>query len=307
MKAKTIKAVLHKKVSAWIESIEDKALQDLAEKNTIVTGGAIASMLLGEKVSDFDIYFQTKEACKAIAKYYVKKFLDNPPLRFRGGKPIPIKILEEDNGRIKIVVKSAGIANESQHLSNYAYFEQDPDPDALQATEYVEHAAKIAEDLEREDKPPFRPVFLTSNAITLSDKIQLVIRFYGSPDVIHENYDFVHCMNYWTSWDNKLVLRQPALEALLARELRYVGSKYPLCSIIRTRKFIRRDWAINAGQYLKMAMQLNELDLTDVSVLEEQLVGVDTAYFLEVIAKLRNKDPKKVDSAYLLEIIDRIF
>ena len=51
------------------------------------------------------------------------------------------------------------------------------------------------------------------------------------PDQLHENYDFVHCTNYWTSWNNELVLRKEALEALLARELRYVGSKYPLCSI----------------------------------------------------------------------------
>ena len=62
-----------------------------------------------------------------------------------------------------------------------------------------------------------------------------------------------------------------------------MGSKYPLCSIIRTRKFIQRGYTINAGQYLKMAMQLNELDLKDVSVLQDQLIGVDSAYFDMVI------------------------
>ena len=38
-----------------------------------------------------------------------------------------------------------------------------------------------------------------------------------------------------------------------------------------------------------------------------QLTGVDVAYFLEVIAKLKEKDPEKVNSAYLIEIIDRMF
>jgi hypothetical protein len=56
-----------------------------------------------------------------------------------------------------------------------------------------------------------------------------------------------------------------------------------------------------------MAMQISELDLTDISVLEDQLTGVDTAYFLQLIEKLKEKDPEKVNAAYLVEIIDRMF
>ena len=304
MKAKTIKSVIKKKVNDWLDSIDDETVRDIAEANTIVTGGCIVSMLLREQVNDFDIYFRTRESVVAIANYYVGKFLENPPSRFKDSdEKVKINVESDENGRVKIVIKSAGIAGETGS-SGYRYFEADPDPDAVEATEYVDAAIDVLEDLE-EDKPKYRPVFLTSNAITLSDKVQLIIRFYGEPDDIHSNYDFVHCTNYW--YDGKLVLRKDALEALLARELRYVGSKYPLCSIIRTRKFFRRDWSINAGQYLKMAMQLNDLDLSNLDTLEDQLIGVDVMYFMEVIAKLRARDSKKVDSAYLLEIIDRIF
>src|SRR3546814_5103821 len=84
--------------------------------------------------------------------------------------------------------------------------------------------------------PTYRPVFMSTNAITLSDKIQIVLRFYGEADAIHENYDFVHCTNYWTSKDANLTPRQPALESLLCKEIRYVGSKYSVCSVIRLRK-----------------------------------------------------------------------
>src|SRR3546814_17023564 len=133
--------------------------------------------------------------------------------------------------------------------------------------------------------PTYRPVFMSTNAITLSDKIQIVLRFYGEADAIHENYDFVHCTNYWTSKDANLTLRQPALESLLCKELRYVGSKYPVCSVIRLRKFIRRGWVINAGQILKMMMQVSELDLTNPAVLQDQLTGVDSAYFIEQIGR----------------------
>jgi hypothetical protein len=102
-------------------------------------------------------------------------------------------------------------------------------------------------------------------------------------------------------------LRQPALEALLSKELRYIGSKYPICSLVRLRKFITRGWRINAGQILKMAFQISELNLKDIKVLEDQLTGVDTAYFIQLVERLREKDPEKVDGAYLIEIIDRIF
>lgn len=307
MKAKTIKSVIRKKVDDWLSSIPDEEIRRIAEKNSIVTGGCIASMLLGEKVNDFDIYFRTHDACRAIANYYVNRFLENPPPRFKS-TDTEVKIYVEDkDDRVKIIVKSAGIASEDEE-TQYQYFEGDPDPDAVEAMEYVERAMSVADDLEEDgEKPRYRPIFLSSNAITLSHRIQLVVRFYGEPDEIHENYDFVHCTNYWTSWNGELILRKDALEALLARELRYVGSKYPLCSIFRTRKFIRRGWAINAGQYLKMAMQLNSLDLTDIDILEDQLTGVDVAYFIEVINALREKGKKKVDATYLAEILDRMF
>jgi hypothetical protein len=107
--------------------------------------------------------------------------------------------------------------------------------------------------------------------------------------------------------DKELVLRQKALEAILARELVYSGSKYPVCSIIRLRKFIRRGWKINAGQILKMVMQVSELDLHDIEVLQDQLTGVDAAYFSQLLTKIKEKDPLKVNSAYLVEIIDRMF
>ena len=314
MKAKIIKATLRKKVDEWISSIEDDAVRLLAEKNTIVTGGAIASMLLKDPVNDYDLYFRNKETAIAVAKYYVGRF---KPAKQRGIECAVWVDDAGDDGRIRIVVKSAGIASEEGAEKPYEYFEARPD-DA--ATAYVgevmrdpgdiedvnEEAEAAALDVE-DGTPRYRPIFLSTNAITLSHKIQIVLRFYGDPDAIHENYDYVHCTNYWTSWDGELMLRQPALEALLARELRYVGSKYPVCSIIRLRKFIRRGWTINAGQMLKIMMQISALDLTDHKVLQDQLTGVDAMYFVQLISKLKESDPDKVNSAYLCEIVDRMF
>jgi hypothetical protein len=54
-------------------------------------------------------------------------------------------------------------------------------------------------------------------------------------------------------------------------------------------------------------MQAAALDLTDFNVLREQLVGLDAAYFAQVIDRLQDKDPEKVNGAYLCQIIDELY
>lgn len=314
LKSKTIKSVLRNKVNAWVDTIKDEELRETCRKEAIVTGGSIASMLLGEEVNDFDIYFRTKAAVRAVANYYVKEF--EAQRKEQGGVPVSVYVeeLKDSAGkdRVRIVVKSAGVAGEGQEL-DYQYFEgvqNDHDAgeyigeafDPLSDVKNIADGVRDAMEGER-----YSPAFLSSNAISLRGQVQLILRFYGDPDEIHQSYDFIHCMNYWESGTGNLVLKPEALEALLSRTLVYAGSQYPLCSVIRTRKFIKRGWRINAGQFLKMAMQIAELDMTNHEVLEEQLTGVDVAYFAEVIDKIKAKDPERVDAAYLTEIIDRMF
>lgn len=313
MKAKTIKAVLRKKLDAWLETLPE-GLRNQVRSNTIVTGGCIASMLLKEKVNDIDVYFRNYETTLAVAEHYVERFkAERAPVN-AGGVEVPLSVSSIE-GRVKIVAKSAGIVTSEAVDLPYQYFEsRGPEEAGDYVSEVMDDPGEIVEKLEdtkaaieSDGLPPYRPVFLSTNAITLSNAVQLIIRFYGEPDDIHENYDFVHCTNYYDGGKEELVLRPAALEALLSKELRYVGSKYPLCSLIRVRKFVARQWTINAGQILKMCLQLNDLNLKDHEVLADQLTGVDVAYFAEIIHKVKEKDPEKVNSAYLVEIIDRMF
>lgn len=337
MNKKTIKKILKGKFTRWVKTIEDETVRKLVEKNTIITGGSIVSLLTKETVKDYDIYFRNKETVLAVANYYCNKFNElNPNRQNKLGKDIRAYVLDCDDqdqikreeeecctagnrpghlynleeGRVKIVVRSDGVIGEDEEMTDNQF---DDVYDVLEQNDQIEmeDVVDLTKQAESDKKPPYRPVFLSSNAITLSDKIQLVIRFYGDPEEIHKNYDFVHCTNYWTSWDNTLTLRQEALEAIMAKELRYSGSKYPICSIIRTRKFIKRGWHINAGQYLKMAYQVAQLDLNDINVLEDQLVGVDSAYFGILINALRKKHEENGDftahESYVTELIDRIF
>lgn len=318
MKAKTIKSAIRAKINKWLDSITDEGVRKLASENTIVTGGCIVSFLTQQKINDYDVYFRTKEAARAVAEYYVARFKNNPPPKFKdSGREVEIWVEDKDD-HLRVVVKSQGIASENGS-DDYQYFEAQPDE---QGEEFI---ANVTANVTEADEVPigatedpkgqgaYRPIFLSGNAITLSGHVQLVLRFIGEPEQIHTYYDFIHCTCYWKSWDGELVLPQAALEAIITKELRYVGSKYPLCSIIRIRKFTARGWTINAGQILKMVMQLQDLDLRDVNVLQDQLTGVDAAYFMQVIDRLKKKQEQEgtvgqpIDSTYLVSLIDKLF
>src|SRR3546814_2718291 len=78
-------------------------------------------MLLGEKINDFDLYFTDHATTKAVAEYYVKRF----EVKNRSGIPCAISADDAD-GRVRIVVKSSGIASEEGAISEYEYFESSP-------------------------------------------------------------------------------------------------------------------------------------------------------------------------------------
>ena len=329
MKRKTINAVLTKKFNEFVDSIDDEAVKKLVEKNTIITGGSIASMINNEDVKDFDLYFTDRETTLAVAQYYVNKFIEaHPNISIKPvvmtkdsfmkdneyiQKLILKKTSEEDSltedeenylesfecfkdkfydeDRILIYISSVGIASE-ENLDSFL----EDNEDAVE---------KINENKSDTSKPKYRPIFLSSNAITLSDKVQLIIRFFGDADKIHENFDYLHATNYWTSKDKKLTLKLEAFEACHNKELIYVGSKYPICSLFRMRKFLERGFRITAGEILKISMNVNEFDLTNVRILKDQLVGVDSAYFNSLIESIKHKTD--ISRRYLTAIINRMY
>ena len=268
MNSKKIKEHLNKKIEKWIDSVQDKNVKKTIKENVIVTGGAIVSLLTGEEVNDYDIYFRTKESLILVVSYYINKWK-------KDGQP-DVTIETNVDERVILKIPNGGI---------------------------------LTRDISKIEENSFDIACITGNAITLTDDIQIVTRFYGEVEEIHKNYDFIHCTCCWTSWDDELILPYKALECIINKELYYVGSKYPLCSIIRARKYIERGYHINAGQYLKMCLQLNEMDLLDVETLQDQLVGADSKYFNMLIkdVKLAKEKGENIDNNYLIDLINKLF
>lgn len=170
MQEKTIKSVMRRKLEDWVFHVDDEKLKELIKRDAICTGGAFVNLLLGEKVNDFDFYFKTKETTAKVAEYYLEKFKANPPSRFKNReKLVDTKVVVTED-RVKIVVQSQGLAGESG-AEDYQYFEGVDD--TSEPAEFVEGILKDKEEAgKKEGREKYRPVFITSNAISLSDDIQ---------------------------------------------------------------------------------------------------------------------------------------
>jgi predicted transcriptional regulator len=317
MRNATIKMVLRDKIDKWVATFETEEIKDLVRKNVIITGGAINSLMVGESPNDYDMYFKTREAALSIAWHYVNRFNNANTLKSINHYKAFVKeeqvknIKDETENRIKIYMKSAGIASETQ--TDYTYFESRPDSETEAffnsiKKDPLENLAEIESEIRDSKKLPFRPIFLTDNAITLSNKVQVIIRFYGTPEEIHKNFDFVHATGVYDYSQDELHISKEIYESVLAKALIYNGSLYPIASLFRIRKFLKRGWRITAGQMLKIAAQISELDLSNPHVLKEQLIGVDFAYMQQLINLIQNREPgTRVDSVYLAKLIDEVF
>lgn len=300
MQVKTIKKVITKKMEDWLASINDEKLREDVKSNLLVSGGSIASMFLQEKVNDYDVYIKDMNVLLRLVQYYVR--------------PHNIEIFDgrERSKLIHDLESAYDLDNEEIHNSRcIAIRTLKGDQIKINAGGGIrieaENDGEINNLGDLEDSDKYRLLFVSPNALSLSDDIQIVCRFHGNAEQIHKTFDFIHATNYFT-FDEGLVTNVKALESLLTRQLYYQGSLYPLTSIIRSKKFIKRGWNISAGEYLKIMFQISELDLKDPDVLDEQLIGVDVAYFATLISILRGRsDDAPITSSYLNEIIDRVF
>ena len=299
MQHKTISKIIKAKILAWISTIKNDDLKKELLKNVLVSGGSIASMFLNEKVNDFDVYIKDIDVLKNLATYYANEhgvevfdgrekqdLLDDVSYT-----DINDGDFDEFNCGFKATRKRVAI--ESLCKNQIKFFMQDG-------------AGKAVNLDVSPESMNFTPLFFSPNAISLSDDLQIVVRFHGDDKEIHSTFDFVHATNYWTL-ESGLVTNKEALESLLCKQLKYQGSLYPLTTIIRIKKFLKRGWNISAGEQLKVMFQIAEFDLTNPEVLENQLIGVDVAYFSTLIDCLRGVKKEQITSQYFNALIDRVF
>ncbi len=298
MQIKTINKIITTKLNEWLNSITDKDLSKSIKENLLLSGGSITSMLLNEKVNDFDIYIMDRDVLMKLVQYYTNKYSEITILDGKNKQDLVQKLEIEYHKKIEDISSAYSISLRNLKEDQIKlYFN----------SKYG--GIKVNENTPAEELN-YTPLFFSPNAISLSNDIQIVIRFWGDAKAIHKTFDFIHATNYFT-FETGLVTNTQALESILTKQLKYQGSLYPVTSIIRSKKFLKRNWNCSAGELLKMMFQISQLDLSNPDVLDEQLVGVDVAYFAVLINVLRNKFESdkdfKISNEYFSELIDKIF
>jgi len=325
MRLKTVNKRIGKQFFPFVAEFfkDDENLAEDVKATAFVAGGAIASLLHYRKINDLDIYFTDPDVLVRVCNYCLA--------RIPGPKPGDVKnigaTVKRDGDDISIYIPSAGVEGGEDGRGDYTFFEQRPSGqadeflDTITSGEDVDTMADLyGDELAAEINAPtvehltpapsdarYKVLMVTANAISISNGIQIVVRFNGKPSEVVKEFDFEHTKAYWMP-KHGLTIGKAALECLLTKELRYTGTRYPLCAMFRVRKFLHREWSITAGELLKIGFDISQLDLTNFETLKDQLVGVDTAYFSQLLS-LISKDSKQgeIDRSYVVGLIDRIF
>ena len=297
----SIKKKCRLKIDELCDSIskEDKDLASELRRHCFVSGGAITSLLQGDEPNDYDIYIDDIDVLEKICNYYTLQW---NKLHKRQRTFNVIKHTVEDGSNtdyVEIQVKSVGIAYEEGS-------EETTEDVDLPPKESVEEFDNV-----RKNEKKYEIRCITSNAMSLSDDIQIVCRFCGNPEEIFKNYDFAHTKQSYVRNIDELMLNTESLVSIMSKRLIYTGSLFPVCSMFRVRKFIARGWTISSVEILKMAFQISKLDLSDINVLKEQCIGCDYFYmaaFIRELERWRESNPDtELNNEYMFELIEKVY
>lgn len=116
---------------------------------------------------------------------------------------------------------------------------------------------------------------LTQNAVTVAfdsgEVIQLVTRFTGYPERVFKSFDFEHCKAYFVPSTDTLLYNE---DMIMNKKLVYTGEDdYPLNTMKRLVKFIRRGWDIDNESILNLAKKMSRTKLDDPEIYKEQVIG----------------------------------
>lgn len=249
--------------------------------SVFLAGGAIHSIITNDVVNDYDIYFTNVKALNAYMKFLERKYDDfvwDPRYIYRkdGDKTGKVQSFLTFEEREDLVF---------QGVNNVAYIENSDD------------------------------FYSSENAITFPDGYQVIFRFVGEPETIVNNFDFAHCTGYIKLEKDidapvNFVLPELMKKTILGKQLVVQGTKYPLDSLVRMKKYISRGYTIDAVETMKLAFAVNKLDLNDMIVLRDQMIGIDAHYLRKMVSMIDdmiNDGDKFVCDEFILEIMRESF
>jgi len=157
----------------------------------------------------------------------------------------------------------------------------------------------------------FKLLFKSDNALSYKRdnvNIQLIKKIYGKPEDIINQFDYTICMGAYDFSSRKFIFNEHFLQHNAQRQLIFnINAKYPICSLYRMLKYIKRGYIISGGEIIKLSLCVNNLKMETFADLKEQLEGIDTMFLKDLTDRLLSYEyaNKKYDFLESITIIDK--
>jgi hypothetical protein len=148
----------------------------------------------------------------------------------------------------------------------------------------------------------------TDNADTFIHKnqtYQVIKAFFGSPLHLFRYFDYSVCMGAYLPSEKIFHLNSNFLLDIASGYMHFnIGTEYPIASLVRLSKYMRKGYKINGTEMIKIALCINNLNIKTYADLKKHLLGIDTQFLAEITIKLESEPNKEYDYNYFLTMLD---
>lgn len=127
---------------------------------------------------------------------------------------------------------------------------------------------------------------------------QLIVmpELFGDAATIFNYYDFTVCMAAYQFTDNGqgdgFVFGDDFFKHIGQRRLVFhTGTKFPICSMLRVMKYIKKGFFITGMEILKIGLSVHSLKMETYADLRRQLQGIDTAFLADLTWQMKPGEP----------------
>lgn len=142
--------------------------------------------------------------------------------------------------------------------------------------------------------PAISKVSRSDNATTITWErgskkycVQIVRKVFGDPVcILEEHFDFTVTMGAFVFSSGLFAMSDRFLIDLAKRDLVFVHSQYPICSLHRVSKYLRKGFTFKGSSAILLGLAIAQLEISSYQQLKEQLMGIDTLLLVGLLESL---------------------
>lgn len=124
-------------------------------------------------------------------------------------------------------------------------------------------------------------------------RVQLVKVITRTPAEVINSFDFTICQAAF-DLDDGFIFGADFFQHLAQRRLVFnINAEFPICSLYRVRKFIKRGFHFSGIEAIKLGLRIQALEIETYADLRKQLMGIDTLFLKDLTDSLKGQDEKR--------------